>query len=254
MADQLVDEVTPQQAGDQRTPTLDQQPGDAACAELVERIREIDPAARIGLGTQDGDRPALQRRDPFRRCSRGADQDRRSLARSRHEMPVVGQCGGAIEDDTNRRGVGEARQPAIEPGVVGLGRAPADGDRIVAGACEVAVDARGFAGDPLALAGGGGDPPVERMRRLHRDQWPPFGLAEHEAEIEGVRLLAQYIPHHRHAAFAQAGEAAAGHTRIGILYRGDDARDTGGDQRISARRGLPMMAAGLEGDVSGGAG
>ena len=53
---------------------------------------------------------------------------------------------------------------------------------------------------------------------------------------------------------AQPGDALAGDARIGILERRPPTRgDAGGDQRVGAGRGLAPMAAGLEGDIGGGA-
>ena len=48
---------------------------------------------------------------------------------------------------------------------------------------------------------------------------------------------------------AQPFQPSARHARVGILDRRHGAGDPGGDQRLGAGGGLPVMGAGLEADI-----
>jgi len=113
--------------------------------------------------------------------------------------------------------------------------------------------ARQPAGDPLALAGLGGDAAVERRRQLERDERPPLAHAQEEPGIELGRLLGAQPSLDDDAGGAQLGDALAGDARIGILDRYDDADEPGGDQGVGAGRRPAPMAARLEADIGGGA-
>ena len=112
--------------------------------------------------------------------------------------------------------------------------------------------ARGLAGDPAALACGGRDLAVEGRRELQGDQRATLGEPREKSGVDFRRLGGEKAGLDCDAGGAQHGQTAPGDAGIGILDGHDDAGDPGGDQRIGAGRGLAVMAARLEADISSG--
>ena len=120
------------------------------------------------------------------------------------------------------------------------------------GAQQMGPRPGGLAGDPAALAGAGGDPPVQGHGELQRHQRAVLPDAQEEAGIDLRRL-----------ALAEAeGDATPPRCSrsmpwpltlgSGSSMRDDGARYPGGGQGIGAGRGLAIMAAGLERDIGRG--
>ncbi len=108
-------------------------------------------------------------------------------------------------------------------------------------------------GNPPALPGARGDPPVQRGRQLQRHQRPPLAHAHEEPGQRLGRLGGAQPRLHRHARRPQPRQPGAIHPRVGVARRHHHARHTGGHQRVRARRRRPMMAARLQRHVSGAA-
>ena len=92
------------------------------------------------------------------------------------------------------------------------------------GAQALAVGSRRFAGDPPALARGGGDAPVERARKLEVKERPPLLHPQQKAGIDLGRLRRTLAHLDGNARFLEPGVALPLDPGIGILQRRDDAR------------------------------
>ena len=113
--------------------------------------------------------------------------------------------------------------------------------------------ARGFTGNPFAVAAAGGDPPVERGRDLEGDQGPTLNDSLEKSAIEIFRVFGADSGRNRDARSLETFDALARDPRIGIDESNDDARDAGGNQSVGAGRGLAMMGARFQTDIGGGA-
>jgi hypothetical protein len=121
------------------------------------------------------------------------------------------------------------------------------------GTQTLAVGARCLAGDPLALARGGGDAPVERAGKLEMKERPPILHPQQEAGIDLGRLGGALAHLHDDARCLEPGVALPFHPGIGILQRRDDAGDAGCHQGIGAGRRATVVRARLERDIDRGA-
>ena len=114
-----------------------------------------------------------------------------------------------------------------------------------------AIRARLLAGDPLRVAGAGGDLPVERHRRLEQHVRAAGAGVLAERLVEQPRAGGDLAvgDHDLDALVAQDAQAAAGRL-LGRVVGGDHhAGDAGLDDRVRAGRRLPVVAARLERDV-----
>ena len=141
----------------------------------------------------------------------------------------------------------------VQAGVVGQHGAHAREDGAGAGAPGMAVGAGGGRGDPLAGAVGQGGEAVERGGHF---QSHPGGAARHAADKTFVQrqclgLAQSHI--HLHTSGAQPGKALATHQRVGVAHAGYHARNACGQQSVAAGAGAPVVRAGLQRDVGGGA-
>jgi len=116
--------------------------------------------------------------------------------------------------------------------------------------------------DPAARTGSRGDLAVERHGPFGNDP-RPAGLDQLEirrVELPGFRLQQTDLdfdarPLQLDSAAGSEGRcAAAGHLREGIALGYDHARNARLDHRVGTRRGLPLMATGLQRDVHRGPG
>ena len=106
-------------------------------------------------------------------------------------------------------------------------------------------------GDPLALAGRGGDAAVQAHRPLEGHRRAAEGVARQEVEVERRRLRRQRADLDLDAGGFQPREAGARRPRVRVAVAGDDPRDTGPDQGVGARRGVAGVGAGLQRHVDG---
>src|SRR4051794_15755822 len=228
---------------------LEQDRRHVAVAELIERRAH---AGRLVLAGGDEDlRPGRLERG--RLLARGGARDhdgQRDVGRRLDELAGDRQAGGRVEDHAPRLAV-HALDACRELRVVGQRGPDADRHRVDRGAPVVGELTARHAGDPLRVAGRGGDLAVERHRRLEQDPraTSPRVLAEGlVAEARAGGELA--VGHHDlHALVAQDPETAAGRL-LGRVVGGDhDARDAGPHDRLRARGRLAVMAARLERDV-----
>ncbi len=120
------------------------------------------------------------------------------------------------------------------------------------GAQQMGPRPGGLAGDPAALAGAGGDPPVQGHGQLQGYQRAVLPDAQEEAGIDLCRLALAEAERDAHAAALQPIDALAADPGIGVLHGDDGALYPGGGQGIGAGRGLAIMAAGLERDIGRG--
>ena len=90
----------------------------------------------------------------------------------------------------------------------------------------------GGAGDPLRVARGGGDPPVQGLRRLEQDEGASRAGGDEEALVEPRRLPRQDPGGDLHPGATQQGQAAAAHPRVRVAQRGHDP----GDPRVADQR------------------
>ena len=170
-----------------------------------------------------------------------------------YELGGGGGSEACIQDDTEIRGAAVSFNAAGEGRVVGEDGADARHGGVMLAAEGVAGAAGGRAGDPLALAGAGGDAAVERCGKLEGDHRAAKPEARKEALLEGLGLGLQEADGDVDASGAKAGGPGAIDPGVGIGAGDDDAGDTRRYQSVGAGRGAAVMAAGFEGDVGGAA-
>ncbi len=234
-----------------RGTALDQEAGDT----LLGQDRRASPGAaprtpRPRAGSSST--PAGRRRAAAASGARVNSQN--GLARGTAGEPARRlQPQPAVEHHPHRRALLEPGQAAGEHRVVGQGGAAADQDGVVAQAQPMALGPCRGAGDPLAVAGGGGDPAVGTGGELERHLRPACAHPREEAGVEPARLGLQAADLDRDAGGAQPGDALAVDARVGVDRGHHRAGDAGGEHEVGAGRGAAVMGAGLEGDVGGAA-
>ena len=90
---------------------------------------------------------------------------------------------------------------------------------------------------------------VGRYRELEHHIGPAGGHAQDMAGMRAPRFVRAGADIDRDAGGAQPRVTRAGHFRIGILKRRDDARQSGGNHRVRTGRRFAVMRARLERDV-----
>ena len=147
--------------------------------------------------------------------------------------------------------IAAAGEPRGQPRIVGEHGADADQHRIVRVAQAHHVGARRVAGDPLRLAGDGGDLAVERDRRLERERRAARACAQRQERP--VRALALRRAARRRVTAIAARAAgrcdAAAVAGDRILDADHDARDARVAHDRRARRRAAVVVARLEVDV-----
>jgi hypothetical protein len=166
----LVDQVGVVECAEGLAAALDQRGLDAARIQRQQQLVEPQPPARIRRQDQRLDALVLESRQARFGCGGGRCQER-ALALAAEDCRGRRGTRGRIQHDAQRVAdfaVGAGRQR----GIVSDDRAGADHDRIGAAPQFMALEAGLGAGDPAALAAGGGDASVERHRRLGDDVGP----------------------------------------------------------------------------------
>ena len=175
------------------------------------------------------------------------------MPRRHRQARLRRQTGPRIENDAQRRPIGQPGQTAAEIRVVrhrGLGT---DQNGIVQGTQVVAVLAGCRPGDPLALASRRGDPAVERACDLQMEKRPAGLHPRQEAGIDLGRLGGPLAHGDLDACRPQPFMSPPLHPWIGVLERRDDLGDAGRDQGVGTGRRAAMMRARFERDVGRGA-
>ncbi|EXF42540.1 hypothetical protein BAY1663_05062 [Pseudomonas sp. BAY1663] len=184
-------------------------------------------------------RTGLEKRRIQRHAQTPVDQhpQRRSLQRQRGALRVQPQLGTAHGQPRgiHQHGIG-----------AGQHRAGTGAQALHLGTCR-------RPGDPLALAAGHRGAAIEAHCQLGANERQAAFHALDEARIEFARLGLQHAAGDLDAGAAQQRQPAPGDLRIGVLHRRHHTGDAGLDQGLGARRRTPVVAAGLEGDVGGGA-
>jgi len=87
---------------------------------------------------------------------------------------------------------------------------------------------------------------IQAHRQFQADERSASFETRKEADVEGTRAVREQTDRHSDPCGLEVLDAAARHLGIGIDRRAHHARDSGGDQRIRARRSAPRVAARLE--------
>ena len=135
--------------------------------------------------------------------------------------------------------------------IVGEHGAGAGQDRAAARTPAMHVVARGFAADPLGIAGGHRGAAIQAHRQLDPQPRPPAFHPRQEAAVQLARLRFHQAGADFDPGRAQLVEAGAIDLRERIAHCPDYPRDTRRDQRIRARPGAAGMRARLQGHVGG---
>ena len=183
-----------------------------------------------------------------------AEPERRPRAAVRPRLPSRGSDSAPLTTTRTGLRVVDPEVAHVEPRVVAAHRAGADQHRVGLGAHQVHLGARPRAGDPAALAGAGGDPPVERGGELQRQHRPPGGSRLRKPRFSATASAARQPTSTAMPAAAQRLDAAR-RRRAG---RGPRSRPPPAPPRPrpapSAQGGVAAgVGAGLERDVGGGA-
>ena len=186
--------------------------------------------------------------DPLTVCRFGVDHHR---PLDREEAGFRRGAQAAVQNHP-QVGTGGEAEAAVETGVVGEEGATSHQDGVVLLAQGEGPLASFRRGDPLALAGGGGDAAVEAHGPLERHLGTAQDVGDQEGEVEADRLLHQEAGFDLDPRRSQPGESPARDLRVGIAVAGHHADDSGGDHRVGAGRGTAVVGAGLQGDEEGG--
>ena len=182
------------------------------------------------------------------------DDEERGDGDGADELASEGEAAVGIEDDAS----GEAADVAAavgaghEEGVVGESGADADEDGVHAAAEGLDDLAGGIGGDPLGLAGGGGDAAVEALGPFGDDEGAAVEDAGEEWGVELGGFVFEEADVDLEALAAEECDATAGDLGEGVWEGDDDAADAGGEDGVGAGGRFAEVAAGFEGDVEGG--
>ena len=121
-------------------------------------------------------------------------------------------------------------------------------DRVAFIAHPMGLGSRLLTGDPLGVAGAGGDLSIERHGGLQRDEWKAgadvFGKVRDE---RGALLLHQ--PYLDFDAGVRQSVDGTRDVRCGVAATDYDAADTRVQDRLGARTGTALVVAGLQGHI-----
>src|SRR5690606_18614657 len=243
----LVDLSPREEASRELSASLDEDLRDAALAELLEEIVEVEP---IGLlGEDEGlEPPRAHRIGSLRRHARRRDVEPRPgsiVGREKTELERQTSC--SIEDDAKRpspaRGSRRQERVIVEKG---LG---AGDDRIDSSAQAMARASRRLPRDPLRLAARRRDSSVEAHRPLEEDPRATGADPVAVGSVEPPGFAPQKAGGDLDSCRTESLRAFSVRHRVRIGARVDRALDAGGDDRVAARRCLTVMRARLERDV-----
>src|SRR5947209_20560949 len=82
------------------------------------------------------------------------------------------------------------------------------------------------------------------------DEWTLFLVPHDELLILPSSLWGEHSCDNLDTGSSDVGESSAGYQRIWILHRANHTRNAGGDQRLRARRRLPVMIMGFKRNIS----
>ncbi len=169
------------------------------------------------------------------------------------QVLVHDRAQAAVKDEADGTPFGGVRGAGGEPGIVPGDRACAGGDRGKEPAPAVDVGPGRLSGDPLRLAGAGGDPAVESHGRLGSQERAPVRdcVVENEVQVRAFHLENAGLD--LDAGLAEDFEAAAGMLGIGIGCSDDHPADAGADDGLRAGSRSAFRGAGLESHVEDGA-
>ena len=109
-----------------------------------------------------------------------------------------------------------------------------------------------WAGDPLALPGGGGDPAIQAEREFQGHERPVPGYPQQKPGMIGLRLRLQTAQIDGDSGGLKHGNATPGHARVGVAGRNHHPGDANSNQGGGTRRGLAMVRAGFQRDIGRG--
>ena len=214
---------------------------------------------RGGVWQVDHRGPAALQRSLAPSMLRGRVDQYRALGR---KQGCIGRSLQVAVHHHQRRLAGSVDAAHIQARLVLEHRADTGQHRAGAGAPGVAVGARRFASNPLALAIGQGGHAVHRGSCF---QAHPGRAAQHAAEKPDVEFPRRRCPDtqsrvsavvgnlHRHTGRAQPRKALPRHQRIGVGQSGYHVGNAGVDQSVTTWPGASVVGAGLQCDVGGGA-
>lgn len=190
-----------------------------------------------------------------RRRALAARRDRdvsRNFIRRLHELTAERRACVTVADDAD--GIAAAVDAAGEERIVREHGADADHDAGQAVSRFMNVAPRGFARDPAAVAGVGGDLAVERHRVLEYDERGPVGDIVEKHLVNLAALGLAHAGFDLDAGIAQDLRTLSGDERIGVETADEHAADAVLDDRVCAGRGAAPVAARLQRDVKIGSG
>ena len=152
------------------------------------------------------------------------------------------------------QGVPPPLHPAGELGVVGQHRAHPHQNGPVAAALGVDVAAGGLPGDPLGGPGVGRQLAIQGHGVLEHHIGPAGLDVVKEHVVQGPAFLRQHPHGHLDPLGPKLGQALAGHQGVGVPGAHHHPGDAGLQNGLGAGGLLSLVAAGLQGDVEGGAG
>ena len=143
----------------------------------------------------------------------------------------------------------KTQPPHSEHGIIGTRGASPHHYRIVARTHQMHTPTGLRAGNPLALPGCRGNPPIQAGGQLQCQPGPALLYPQQKSRVGRPRRIGHDTGFHNHLGGPQAGKPLPAHTRIRIFQRGHHTRNPGRHQCIGAGRCLAMMGARLEGNI-----
>src|SRR3974390_1002527 len=241
----LVDQTVRREARGDARPALDHQPGNAFGRERLEHRGEVEVAVLLrdakhahAFILQDllGDWRRLRRAEhPCRAFAHGRD----NTERERRREP-------RIEYHTDGRALLHPGQTGRELRVVGEHCADPDQDGVVLRAQLKYALTCALAGDRGGLASGKARFAVGRYGELEQHMRTRSRHARDVARMRAPRFVRTKSDVDLDALLAQPRMALARDLRVRVFQRGDNARNTGADDGVGARRRLAGVRAWLE--------
>ena len=245
---QFIGQALAQEGGDDAPAALDQQMGPLSSAQLLQQRTQVDspPPARQGKHLRTRSRQGaghVGRGILARGHDHGGEFERLKQPAGRWDLQV------GVEDDAGGLSAGAAAVGQLR--VVVPDRADAHAHAVAHAAEPVHAPPGRGARDPLAVAGVGGDPPVEALGPLADDPGPGGGAELDVGGEQAAGLVLHDSGDDLDPAAAQRRQALAADVFVGVFHGCDHPGDLRLEDGFGAGRGLAVVAAGLQGDVQG---
>lgn len=246
-ADELIHEIGLQKGSRKRAAAFAEDTGEAAGCERLKERGWVDLSTHEGAFDEGGAKVAPCGGQLCRGVFAVAEPER-DVFRGARQFASERQVEAAGDDDAHGL-AGNAQIAHGEAGIVSAGGTGANHYCVMG--CALRVDeAAGFgAGDPLAFARRGSDPAIKTGCEFEADKGTVFVNFQQETRMVSRGLLGPAAGVNLNASRAEHVDALPVYTRIIVFEGYNNAGHLRIYQRLSARRSLAYMGAGLQRDI-----